>query len=317
MEFKNILPPEAIVENINKNKAPLSISQDYYVNLALAYASKGCVVFPVNWNKIPYKGMSWTKFATNEPEKIRLLWQHYPDGRPAVVCRPSNLLIIDIDNKPYKEKYGFNYISELANKLGKLPKTVSVFTQSNGMHLYFRRPQNRKFVRNIGNCIDIQDNFYCVCGGVFTEQNIGYRFVKGLTFDDVEVAELPENWIEFLSKPDVSHKNVHFSDKETIKIEADIEELAENCFFVKNAIENAQILSENDWFWFGAILNNLENGYELFDKYSQPHPEYDIEKTKAKFLNAGKYSAMSCNSIMCSFEGCKNCKNKPKENNNE
>lgn len=149
------LAPHAIVADLRINNHPL-LHETYYLNLALMYAAYGFYVFPVNPNKIPYKGFAWSKLATNNPDEIRAMWQAYPNGRPAFYCRKSGYLVIDTDNKPDKGKYGFKILTDLTRELGMLPKTVLVYTQSNGTHMYFKLPQNRQFKRKIENCIDIR-----------------------------------------------------------------------------------------------------------------------------------------------------------------
>ena len=56
------IAPHAIVDNIKIANNPI-LSEDYYINLALLYAKLGFYVFPVNPNKIPYKGFQWSKLA--------------------------------------------------------------------------------------------------------------------------------------------------------------------------------------------------------------------------------------------------------------
>ena len=63
----------AIVENINIRNFPM-LEPDYNLKLALFYAEKGFYVFPVNPNKIPYKGFSWSIRASNNPDEIRKMY---------------------------------------------------------------------------------------------------------------------------------------------------------------------------------------------------------------------------------------------------
>lgn len=311
------IAPHSIVECIEIQNYPI-LPPDYYLNLALMYAERGFKVFPVNPNKIPYKGFAWSKKATNNPDEIRAMWQVYPNGRPAFYCKGSEILTIDTDNKPEKGKYGFKILTELTRELGMLPKTVLIYTQSNGTHMYFKLPQNRVFKRKIENCIDIQTNHYCVCGGVYTDKG-SYRFAKGYTFEEIEeIPELPEKWIEFLSKADKKAKAKNAFEIQPVEkelIDGDFQKLYENCQFCKFCADYAHILDENSWFKFAVVLSNLTNGFEIFDYYSRPHPEYSPEKTQAKFDNAKKYS-MSCETIAIDFQGCKECtykKNKGEE----
>ena len=302
------LAPHAIVPNIGTKNFPM-LPQDYYLNIALMYAQREFYVFPVNPNKIPYKEFAWSKLATNNPEAIKAMWQVYPNGRPAFYCKASNILVIDTDNKPEKGKNGFKILKELVSELGLLPKTVLVYTQSNGTHMYFKLPKDRSFKRKIDNCIDIQTNHYCLCGGVYTEKG-SYRFAQGYTFEDIrEVPELPANWVEFLSKTDLKANPSTFkqSYQEKELIDGDFKALYDNCLFCKMAVDEAQNLDENSWFRFAVILSSLKNGLEIFDYYSRPHPEYSAEKSWKKFNNAKKYS-MNCETIAIDFHGCKECK---------
>lgn len=302
------LAHHAIVENISINNMPI-LEPNYYLKLALFYAQRGFYVFPVNPNKIPYKGFAWSKRATNDPNEIIKLWQEYPRGRPAFYCKASGIMVLDTDNKPEKDKYGFKVLKDLVHQLGSLPKTVLVYTQSNGTHMYFKLPKDRSFKRKIDNCIDIQTNHYCLCGGVYTEKG-SYRFAKGYTFEDIgNIPKLPPNWVDFLSKKEeliYCKTSVSYSNQPKVEIEGDFKVLYDNCLFCKRAVDEAQTLDEISWFKFASILSGIKGGYELFDKFSRPHPNYDPQKTLAKFENAKKYS-VNCKTIARDFEGCKLC----------
>ena len=303
------IAPHAIVKSIETTNQP-KLTQNYYLNLALFYAEHGFKVFPVNPNKIPYKGFAWSHRATNNPTEIKKMWEIYPYGRPAFYCKGSDILVIDTDNKPQKGKFGFYTLKNLAQTLGPLPKTVLVYTQSNGMHMYFQLPKDRTFKRKIENCIDIQTNHYCLCGGVYTQSG-SYRFAEGYTFEDIiNIPPLPATWINFLSKPqeNSSFKSIRKSLKRKKKIiEGDFQTLYDNCAFCHYCVDYAHELDENAWFKFAIILSELTNGFDIFDYYSKPHPEYSPEKTIAKFNNAQKYS-ICCKTIANDYECCNECK---------
>lgn len=310
------IAPHAIVESIKTKHYPI-LFDDYYLKLALLYAEKGYKVFPVNPNKIPYRGFAWSKEATSDFKKIKVMWKIYPNGRPAFYCKESDVLVIDTDNKPQKDKFGFETLKKLTQKLGPLPKTVLVYTQSNGTHMYFKLPKDRVFKRKISNCIDIQTNHYCLCGGVYTE-NSSYRFAKGYTFEEIrELPSLPIEWINFLSKEQVAPKQLNVYKSASVKkelIDGDFRILYNNCAFCRYCADNAYALDENSWFKFAVILSDLKDGFNIFDYYSKPYPEYSYQETLDKFNNAKKYS-MSCKTVATDFEGCKNCENYKEENN--
>lgn len=314
MQTTKEIAPHAIVKSIDEvHYTPLP--NDYYLKIALLYASYGFKVFPVKPDKHPYKNFSWTKRASSNINEIIKMWQEYPNGRPAFYCQESGVVVIDTDNKPKKDDFGL--LNNLVKELGVLPKTVLVYSQSNGTHMYYKLPKDRKLRRKVGNCIDIQTTAYCVCGGVQGDKGY-YRFAEGYTLEDIgEIPELPEKWANYLTKEykTISNENKkNLAKPKPIKIEGDFQKLYDNCLYIKMCVDEAHILNEEDWFRFAAILSNLENGFEIFDRCSQPHPEYCPEKTQAKFKNAEKYS-FSCKTIAADFQNCKKCSHYKGENN--
>lgn len=304
------IAPHAIVKNIREVNY-VKLPKDYYLNLALFYAQHGFWVFPLQPNKYPFKDFKWTKRASNNSDEIIRMWQEYPNGVPAFYCLKSGVVVLDTDNKPYKGKYGFNVLTKLVSDLGMLPKTVMVYTQSFGTHMYFKLPANRSFLRKYENCIDIQVNAYCLCGGVQGDKGY-YRFAEGYTFEDIgEIPKLPVKWVEFLSKknnkPRQPEKTFDVQPVKRKLIEGNFQELYNNCQFCKYCVDYAHILDEVSWFKFAVILSRLKNGFEIFDYYSKPHPEYSLDKTQAKFNNATNYR-LNCETIAIDFQGCKECK---------
>ena len=119
------------------------------------------------------------------------------------------------------------------------------------------------------------------------------------------------------SKEQVAPKQLNVHNSSSVKkelIDGDFRILYNNCAFCRYCADNAYALDENSWFKFAVILSNLKDGFDIFDYYSKPYPEYSYQKTFDKFNNAKKYS-MSCKTIAIDFEGCKNCENYKEENN--
>ena len=176
--------------------------------------------------------------------------------------------------------------------------------------MYFKLPENVNSRRNISNCIDIQNNAYCVCGGAEGDKGY-YRFVEGFTFEDIgEIPELPQKWIDFLTvETKVYRENKTFEkhNTEPVQIEGDFQKMYDGCMWCKYCVDNAKNLGEIHWFRFASVLSRLKNGYELFDYFSKPHPEYSPQRTLAKFENAQKYS-INCRTIASDFPECKSCK---------
>lgn len=315
------IAPHAIVENDSIKNFP-ALPLNYYYNLALLYAENGFYVFPIQGNKFPYKGFEWTKRASNNPEEIKKMWQEYPNGVPALYCRPSNIVVIDIDHKPKKNKYGFVVFDQYVTKLGKLAKTVEIFTRSDGKHLYYRHNPDIILQRGIEDCIDIQTNHYCVCGGVYTPEG-SYRFRKGHTFEDIgKIPELSPAWLEFLtSKPKgrISNNDKLFYDltevyvpKNLIK-NKDVQQEIDKCQFLQYYVEHQKEVKESLWWCMIArlamnfpdeIIHKLSASY---DRYSYIETQDKIDRYRRDYGNR-----ISCYGISQRFpsicKGCRFCK---------
>lgn len=136
---------------------------------ALAAQRRGFHIFPVaRGAKVPHPAASyrdpagtlhgWGETATNDLTQIVTFWtQVDPEANVGVACKPSQLLVVDLDvpKDPWKLKgteweylhagYG-PYVSgeqvwdEIEFKYGAAPGTYSVMTPSGGIHHYFWWP---------------------------------------------------------------------------------------------------------------------------------------------------------------------------------
>lgn len=130
------------------------------LNAALAAQARGFHIFPVaRGAKVPHPAAGeWGKTATNDWNQIGHFWTRVdPQANIGVACKPSQLLVVDLDvpKDPWKLRgteweylhagYG-PYVSgeqvwdEIEFKYGAAPGTYSVMTPSGGLHLYFWWP---------------------------------------------------------------------------------------------------------------------------------------------------------------------------------
>lgn len=130
------------------------------LNAALAAQARGFHIFPVaRGAKVPHPAAGeWGKTATNDRNQIEYFWTRVdPQANIGVACKPSQLLVVDLDvpKDPWKLKgteweylhagYG-PYVSgeqvwdEIEFKYGAAPGTYSVMTPSGGIHHYFWWP---------------------------------------------------------------------------------------------------------------------------------------------------------------------------------
>lgn len=130
------------------------------LHAALAAQARGFHIFPVaRGAKVPHPAAGeWGKTATNDRNQIGHFWTNVdPQANIGVACKPSQLLVVDLDTPkgPWKLKgteweylhagYG-PYVSgeqvwdEIEFKHGGAPATYTVQTPSRGTHLYFWWP---------------------------------------------------------------------------------------------------------------------------------------------------------------------------------
>jgi hypothetical protein len=132
------------------------------LNAALAAQARGFHIFPVaRGAKVPHPAAGeWGKTATNDRNQIEYFWTRVdPQANIGVACKPSQLLVVDLDvpKDPWKLKgteweylhagYG-PYVSgeqvwdEIVYKLAghDFPDTYTVMTPSGGIHLYYWWP---------------------------------------------------------------------------------------------------------------------------------------------------------------------------------
>lgn len=131
---------------------------------ALTAQARGMWIFPVQpMGKIPHPAAGkWGETATNDRASIEYFWTHVePRANIGIACKPSQLLVIDLDipKEPNKlrgtqwaylhDAYGpmvagVDLWDEMTFKLGDAgqqgPHAYMVRTGSGGTHLYYRWP---------------------------------------------------------------------------------------------------------------------------------------------------------------------------------
>lgn len=132
---------------------------------ALAAIQRGFWIFPVARNdKIPHRlAGSWGETATNDINQVVHFWtQVDPMANVGIACKPSQLLVIDLDkakedwnlrgteweylHQAYGARvHGEALFDEMRFKLegdgcGNMPETYETMTGSGGVHIYYRWP---------------------------------------------------------------------------------------------------------------------------------------------------------------------------------
>lgn len=135
---------------------------------ALKAIERGFHIFPsAPGGKVPHRlAGRWGETATNDPNRVVEFWTKVdPNANPCIACKPSNLLVVDLDlaKEDFKLRGteweylhtvygprvdGVDLFDEMEYKLGegartqadKASATYSVRTGSGGSHLYYRWP---------------------------------------------------------------------------------------------------------------------------------------------------------------------------------
>jgi uncharacterized protein YdaU (DUF1376 family) len=185
-----------------------SIYSDQQVTAALKYAERGFSVFPMyeptadltgcscpKWQKCPNPGKhprtnKGFNSASCQPQEITAWWSKYPHANLGIATgKRSDLVVIDVDER----HDGKATLDALLDAVGEpLPSTLTA-TTGNGLHYYFRAPEQRlrSVAGALGAGIDIRAEHGCVVAPPSLHANgRRYEFVN----PDAEIAELP-TWI--------------------------------------------------------------------------------------------------------------------------
>lgn len=184
---------------------------------------QGFYVFPVAaGKKTPHRlAGNWGQTATNDPVAVARFWtQVDPQANFGVACKPSNLLVVDLDQA--KEDWnlrgteweyvhgaygarvnGIDLIDELSWSLGDGDRswmdTFTVRTGSGGLHLYYRWDPSWPRITQaspVKGVIDVRGN-----GGQWGGYVLGAGSVTdsgAYTVEDGSPVALPPVWIRLL-----------------------------------------------------------------------------------------------------------------------
>lgn len=158
--------------------ALIDISADR-LEAALQYAAIGWPVFPCSANKAPMVPGGF-KSATTDPACIRAWWGvSFRGAAIGVACGAvegggAGIVVLDVDIKPEKGKFGDDTLSEMEEKHGLLPDTLEARTPSGGRHVVFLHPGGGVRVKStvdmLGNGLDTRADG----GYIIVEPSDGY-----------------------------------------------------------------------------------------------------------------------------------------------
>jgi putative DNA primase/helicase len=168
-----------------------------FLYAALDAAKAKFRVFPVTpASKIPAI-KDWQANATSGAKTVKRLWRHHPNANIGVVTGGEpGLFVLDVDGDE-----GRASLEALEQDFGRLPPTVAVCTPR-GSHYYFRGCEPmRNSAGKLGPGLDGRgDGGYVIGAGSVSGQGAPYRYVKGHSPDDVDIAAIPAWLVMSLSK---------------------------------------------------------------------------------------------------------------------
>lgn len=274
---------------------------------------------------------NWSEYATfpcKPNSKIPATRQGYKDAKAvldvmalvnkgyniALALSMSGLIALDLDYHD-ENSTADEDLKQLEEKLGKLPKTLTQSTATGkGKHLIFSAKGITKPIGRIGKFIDVKYNGYIMISPSAINGRL-YQIIDGIDENgNFIIAELPQAWLDYLNKEtNSSIKQTHKSDftslERKIYKNIDVERIFNNCAFMRDCRDNAEILSEPQWHSMISILAQIENSDELIHSLSEPYPQYSYEETQKKIDNARVFGhSQSCKYISANYpEICANC----------
>ena len=233
----------------------------------------------------------------------------------AVACAMSNIIVLDLDYHDENSTAEEDLKKLEAELNSELPRTLTQSTASrNGKHLIFSANGITNPIGRIGKFIDVKYNGYIM----FAPSVINgrqYQITDGIDENgNFIIAEFPNVWLDYINKDtNVNKKQTQKSDFTSLERKTyknlDVERIFNNCAFLQHCRDNADTLSEPEWFSMISILAQIENSDELIHSLSEPYPKYSYEETQRKIDNARKFGhPQSCKHISENYPDiCENC----------
>lgn len=164
------------------------------------YCDAGLRMFPTyRGSKVPMKDFHWKEEATKDYQVLEILIQKNNFKNLALLAgKENNIFVLDVD----KHHNGYETLTQLEQKLGKLPETVTVITGQGGRHFYFEYPDGYDIVGKpdiLGRGIDSRtEGNYAMIPPSIHENGEQYQWEKGKSIFEMERAKLPQAWLDAL-----------------------------------------------------------------------------------------------------------------------
>jgi hypothetical protein len=158
---------------------------------AVGYARFGLAVFPVRpGTKAPLTHHGHLE-ATTDTATIERWWRRWPDANVGIACRPSRLVVLDVDPR----HDGSESLADLEWQHGPLPSTWRALSGGGGPHVYFCAPAGLRMVDGtLAQGIDVKCNGYVVAPPSLHVSGRRYTWECGYEPGALPLA-VPPSWV--------------------------------------------------------------------------------------------------------------------------
>lgn len=196
------------MSNSDDLSSKLKLPHETPLEAAEAYASIGWQVFPVKENSAPYTTNGF-KDATDDIDQIRAWWRRWPHAGVAIATgQASGVWVLDIDVKDGKEGPDTLRAMRAAHDDDNPAPTVTVVTQSGGIHFYFNSDPDRPVtnsnagILNFGEGVDVRgDGGYVVAPPSAGAETTPRRYQFTQSPWDIDPADAPDWLYNVLAMP--------------------------------------------------------------------------------------------------------------------
>lgn len=162
---------------------------------ALRYVDLGWSVIPLHRGQKQPATRNGKDDASDDLVRVFEWWQptatHIRGHNVGIVCNDSGLVVLDVDPR----HGGDDTFRELEVRLGSLPQTVEAETGGGGWHYLFRHPGG-VLRGQLGPGLDVKAAGYIVAPPSVHPSGRQYEWSVDGHPDEVEVAVLPQEWID-------------------------------------------------------------------------------------------------------------------------
>lgn len=271
---------------------------------ALAYAAKGYYIFPCKPNSKEPLTPHGHKDATTDEETIRQWWTKWPESNIGLSLEPSGLMVVDLDRHPGQPD-GLKALNELRQNR-PIPGPVS-YTGGDGLHCILKKPAAQVKGKPLPG-VDVKTKGYIILPPSLHPSGKTYQWKEGRSLLECEPLDAPEWLLPSIVKGDTTELASAVSGQYP---SSSGEFVIERCPFMRQVVDNAESLSEPEWYQSIGVLAYTVEAPEIVHKYSKPHPGYSFGDTEAK-MNHWKQDGKgppTCRTIQekCGDDYCKRC----------